>query len=195
VFSVNALNRAAGWVLCLLLAACGNGIGDDLLPSNSDQRAPVVAGSTGNRPGQVAADFTVPDSLGGAFKLSDHLATGVAPADAVVLYFTMWCPTCLSHADHILGTVVPTFQGRGNVVYGMVDYVTGSVALARASEIANGYAGSEFIVLADEQLTLFNQFNGAMGSTVVIGPDGTIHLNEDYRTGMNLIATLDGLLP
>jgi peroxiredoxin len=194
VFSAERLRLAVVLVLGLSLAGCG-GTGDDLFPSGSDLRAAVTPGSIGSRPGEVAADFTLPDSLGAPFKLSDMLAGGATPADAVVLYFTMWCPICLSHTDHMLRTVVPQFQARGDVVYVLVDYVSGSPAGARASEIANGYAGSDFIVLADEGLAVFNQFDAAMGTTVVIGPDGTIHMNEDYRTGGDLIAALDSLLP
>jgi len=107
----------------------------------------------------------------------------------------MWCPICLSHSDHMLSTVVPRFRDRGDVAYALVDYVSGSVALSRAAEQANGYAGSDFVVLADVDQALFDQFDAAMGTIVVIGPDGVIRLNEDYRTGAHLAASLDGLLP
>jgi len=181
-------------VLCLFLVACG-GVGDDLVPSDDDRRDPVAAGSVGSLPGQTAADFQVQDSVGDAVQLADYLSDGATPADAVVLYFTMWCPICLSHSDHMLSTTVPRFRDRGDVVYALVDYVSGSVALSRAAERANGYAGSAFLVLADVDQALFDQFDAAMGTVVVIGPDGVIRLNEDYRTGANLAATLDELLP
>ena len=181
-------------LLCLTLVACG-GTGDDLFPSDDDLRSPVAAGSVGSEPGQTAADFQVEDTLGESFRLADYLDGGAFAADAVVLYFTMWCPICLSHSDHMLSTVVPRFRDRGYVVYALVDYVSGSVALARAAELGNGYAGSDFVVLADVDQSLFDQFNAAMGTTVVIGPDGVIRLNEDYRTGADLAAALDELLP
>jgi peroxiredoxin len=181
-------------ILGLHLVACG-GVEDDLLPSDQDLRAPVDAGSVGSAPGQTAADFQVQDSAGNAVQLADYLSDGATPADAVVLYFTMWCPICLSHSDHMLSTVIPRFRDRGEVVYGLVDYVSGSVALARAAEQANGYARSAFLVLVDVDQALFDQFDAAMGTVVVIGRDGVIRLNEDYRTGANLAAALDGLLP
>jgi len=193
VFSVDF--RWLVLALMLPLGACGGALNDDLFPSDSDQRGAVTPGSVGHLPGQVAADFAVTDTLSLPFTLSDHLTGGSDPADAVVLYFTMWCPTCLSHSDHLLGSVVPRFVGRGAVVYALVDYVSGSVALSRASEIANGYAGSPFSVLADVDQSVFGQFNAAMGTTVVIAPDGVVQMNEDYRTGANLVAALDGMLP
>jgi len=181
-------------LLCLLLSAC-NDLLDDLNPSGSDKRGTVVAGSIGNRPGQIAADFTLKDSLGNNFVLSDHLTAGSDPADVVVLYFTMWCPVCLSHSDHMYNTVIPQFTGRGTVVYGLVDFVSGSVSATRAAELANGFAGSAFTTLADTNQGLLDQFNGAMGIVVVIDSDGTILLNEDYRNGTALTTLLDQQLP
>jgi len=194
MYSANTWRPVAVALLCLHLVACG-GVEDDLWPSDEDQRGSVAAGSVGALPGQTAADFQVQDSVGNAVQLADYLSDGATPADAVVLYFTMWCPICLSHSDHMLSTVVPRFRDRGDVVYALVDYVSGSVALSRAAEQANGYAGSDFVVLADVDQALFDQFDAAMGTIVVIGPDGVIRLNEDYRTGAHLAASLDGLLP
>jgi len=194
MYSANTWRPVAVALLCLHLVACG-GVEDDLWPSDEDQRGSVAAGSVGALPGQTAADFQVQDSVGNAVQLADYLSDGATPADAVVLYFTMWCPICLSHSDHMLSTVVPRFRDRGDVAYALVDYVSGSVALSRAAEQANGYAGSDFVVLADVDQALFDQFDAAMGTIVVIGPDGVIRLNEDYRTGAHLAASLDELLP
>ncbi len=176
------------------LAAC-NDLSGDLIPSSSDKRSTVIAGSTGNRPGQLVADFTIKDSLNNDFTLSDHLNSGTQPADVIVLYFTMWCPICLSHSDHIYNTIMPQFMSRGTVVYGLVDYVSGSVAATRASELANGYGGSDFVTLSDVHQSLFNQLNESMGAVVVIANDGTILLNEDFRDGTALQTTLDQQLP
>ncbi len=189
-----------GWLKAALLGLAaislfGCDISDDLIASDEDKRPAVTAGSSGYLPGQRAADFSVVDSQGDEFVLSDHLAAGRAPADVVVLYFTMWCPICLAHSDHIYSQVMPRFQGRGTVVYALVDYVSGSVSASRASEVANGYAGSDFVTLVDAHLALLDQFNGAMGTVVVIDSDGTILLNEDYRTGAALMQTLDQQLP
>jgi len=176
------------------ISACNN-LTDDLLPSSSDKRSDVVLGSIGSRPGQIAADFSIQDSLGNTFNLADHLSGGSQPADVIVLYFTMWCPICLSHTDHMLTTVIPQFSSRGTVVYGLVDYVSGSIALSRATELANGYGGSAFTTLVEINQDLMNQFNAAMGTVVVIATDGTILLNEDYRNGTALQDILDQQLP
>ena len=180
-------------LLCFGLSACD--FDDDLNPSSSDKRGNVTSGTVGYMPTQIAADFTVKDSLDNDFILSEHLSGGGTPADIVVLYFTMWCPVCLSHTDHMYNTVIPQFSGRGTVVYGLVDYVSGSVSATRAAELANGYAGSDFTTLADVSQNLLDQFNGAMGIVVVIDSDGTILLNEDYRGGSALTEILDQQLP
>ncbi len=185
----------AGLLVWVAAGLSGCDIEEDLLASDEDRRPAVVAGSVGYMPGQVAADFSLSDSRGNLFTLSDHLIGGSDPADVVVLYFTMWCPICLGHSDHIYSQVMPQFEGRGTVVYALVDYVSGSVAASRASELANGYGGSDFVTLVDADLTLLDQFNGAMGTVVVIDNDATILLNEDYRTGAALVEMLDRQLP
>lgn len=186
--SGGSVSRTAFLVLALLLSACN---GDDLAPSGEDKRQQVVPGSIGYHPSQQAADFTLRDSSGNEFRLSDQLAG----ADALVLYFTMWCPICLGHSDHMVYAVMPQFQNRGTVRYVLVDYVSGSVSQSRAAESANGYAGSGFVVLADMQQHVFRQFNAAMGSVVVVDSSGVIRLNEDYRNGEHLMDSLDRLLP
>ena len=182
-------------LLCLFaLTGCGD-LQDDLFPSSDDKRENVTPGSTGHLPGQVAADFSVKDSLNNDFVLSENLDGGTNPADLVVLYFTMWCPICLSHTDHLYSEIIPQFRGRGTVVYGLVDYVSGSVSATRSSEIANGYANSDFTTLSDVNRKLFDQFEGSMGTVVVIDSDGTILLNEDFRTGTALVDILERELP
>ena len=186
------LASALGLFALLLLGGCE--VTDDLSPSGEDKRPDVTAGSIGNYPGQVAADFTAKDSLNQDYTLSEHLAGGATPADAIVLYFTMWCPICLGHSDHMLYAVMPEFAARGNVEFLLVDYVSGSVAVTRAQELANGYSGS-FTTLADIDLALLEQFDAAMGTTIVIDATGTIKMNEDYKDGSKLSETLDALLP
>ena len=191
-------NTLLRWATMLLfvgyLTACGD-IDHDLLPSDSDQRPNVVAGTVGHLPNQISADFTINDSQNNPFTLSDYLDDGATPADAVVLYFTMWCPICLGHTDHMFNAIRPQFQTQGDVVFVLVDYISGSVALTRASELANGYSDSGFITVADVDQTLYKQYHAANGTTVVISGNGTILLNEDYRAGTNLIKTLDTLFP
>jgi peroxiredoxin len=196
MFYVNRHSMHYLWLLTalLLLPGCGDMTGD-LDPSGQDKRPDITAGSIGYLPTQKAADFSVSDSTGNSFALSDHLTGGSEPADAVVLYFTMWCPICLAHSDHMYNHVIPHFKTRGNVVFALVDYVSGSVSGSRMAELANGYAGSDFITLADVDQGLQDQFNAAMGTVVVIDSSGTILINEDYRDGSALIDTLDQQLP
>ena len=178
----------------LMLIGCGDMM-DDLNPSGSDDRTPVVMGSTGNMPGQIVADFSLKDSLNNDFVLSDYLDGGSSRADVVVLYFTMWCPVCLAHSDHMFNNIIPRFSGRGSVVYALVDYVSGSVAATRAAERANGFANSDFVTLADVNQSVYDQLNGAMGTVFVIDSDGTILMKEDYRNGVALAEILDQQLP
>ena len=185
-----------GWWLLLVMALTGcNEITDDLTPSGDDKRPTVEANTVGHLPGQIAPAFTIRSSLDEDFVLADHLSGGAEPADAVVLYFTMWCPVCLAHSDHMFNNVIPQFASRGDVVYAMVDYVSGSVITSRAAETANGYAGSAFVTLVDTDRSVMDLFNAAMGTVVVITADGEILLNEDYRSGEATITALDGYLP
>ncbi|MDQ6954200.1 MAG: redoxin domain-containing protein [Mariprofundaceae bacterium] len=182
-------------IILLLTTMVGCGGDNNLIPSNRDLRPTVTAGSTGHLPSQKLADFNLQDSLGNTWRLSDHLNTGLVPADATVLYFTMWCPICLAHSDHMLYTVIPKFAARGTTNYVLVDYVSGSVVGARSSEISNGYNNSPFTVLADSTQSLMQQLNASMGTTVVVDRYGTVLMNEDYRTGSNLTNILNGILP
>jgi peroxiredoxin len=179
--------------LLLLLGGCQ--IGDNLNPSGDDRRPDVTPGTIGYLPGQTAADFSVADSHGDTVTLSQHLAGGATPADAVVLYFTMWCPICLSHSDHLALTVAPQFATRGTVRYFLVDYVSGSVSATHSAEMINGYDGSVFATLADVDQAVYDQFHAAMGTVVVIDANGKILVNEDYRDGSPVMDVLDALLP
>lgn len=176
-------------LLTIGLTACD--VQDDLLPSSDDQRSSIVSGTTGYMPGQIAEDFTLKNIFNNDFVLSDHLAGGSDPADVIVLYFTMWCPICTSHTDHIYTNIIPQFANRGTVIYGLVDYVSGSVANTYAVAQANGYITPSFDILVDVDQAVLNQFNGAMGITIVIDSDGTILMNEDFRSGETLVEILD----
>jgi peroxiredoxin len=178
----------------LTLSGCGD-LANDLNPSSSDRRPDVTAGSIGYLPTQRAADFTISDSTGNSFTLSDHFSTSSDPADVIVLYFTMWCPVCLAHSDHMYNHIIPRFSNHSTVVYALVDYVSGSVSNTRMAELANGYAGSDFITLADVDQGLQGQFHAAMATVVVIDSSGTILLNEDYRDGSALNDILEQQLP
>lgn len=167
----------------LMVSACSE-LSDDLSPSSTDLRPDVQQGITGTSVGQYAPDFVLQDSLGNDVTLSNEY-TGYS---AVVLYFTMWCPVCDSHMSYLRHYVVPNYP---NVNFLIVDYVTGSVTAARQAQVSNGY--TDFTVLADVNQAVFDQFNGSMGTTIVIQNDSTVLMNEDFRNGTNLLNTLSAL--
>jgi len=170
--------RAAVLLLVVLCSGCG----DNLLPSGDDKRPPVQAGSVGPGVGQSAPDFSVSDSDG----VPVTLASALAGRKGIVLYFTMWCPSCDVQTSQ-LQTVIPSFPGVG---FYLVDYVSGSVSEAGSSALANGYSGVGFTTLADTSHLLLNGLQGTMGTTVLIDATGVIRLNEDYRDGTRLMAAL-----
>lgn len=174
-------NRIFLLAIVLLTASCGN-----LIPSGEDERSAVTTGVTGSDVGQNAPDFTVYDSLGNSVTLS----TETASAGGIVLYFTMWCPVCSSHQDHMLETVVKDFPG---VSFFLVDYVSGSVEAARDTEVSNGIATTAFTTLADSSQVVAGLYNGTMATTVVIDPSGVVLMNEDYKDGAKLAETLANL--
>jgi hypothetical protein len=92
--------------------------------------------------------------------------------------------------SHLGSTIVPQFP---NVRFFAVDYVSGSVADARASEVANGFAESGLTVLADVGHRLLDAYGATMGTTVVIDGAGVVRMNEDYRDGARLEAVLANL--
>jgi peroxiredoxin len=174
---------AASALLSLLLMGCQE-ITDDLSPSGSDQRPDVLAGSIGTQVDQQSPDFAVQDTLG----VSRALSTELASADAVVLYFTMWCPICDSHASHMRAATIPDFP---QVSFFLVDYVTGSITASRSAQLSNGYGSST--VLVDVDQSLFDVYQASMGTTVVIDNAGIVQMNEDYKDGVKLRAVLESL--
>jgi peroxiredoxin len=171
--------------IVLFTVSCGN-IADDLIPSGEDKRSIVTTGVTGSDVGQNGPDFTVYDSLGNSVTLS----TETASADGVVLYFTMWCPVCSSHQDHMLETVIPDYP---NVKFFLVDYVHDSVEVTRDTEVSNGLATTAFTTLADSSRVVAGLYGGTMATTVVIDADGVVLMNEDYKDGAKLAETLADL--
>lgn len=180
-------------VLVLLLAGCNN----NLLPSDEDKRMGVVAGSLGKQPTQKVANATVKDISGNDVSLYDFIAAegGATPADAIVIYFTMWCSTCLTHMSDLYNDIRPTFSSKGNVKYIIVDFVSGSVSSAKSSARAYGFDSTEFVVLADTERTIRDQLGGNMGITLVIDSTGIIKLNQEYRSGEEIDASLSILFP
>jgi peroxiredoxin len=172
-------------VAFLALLALLGGCGDNLIPSGEDQRPSVQVGTTGAGVGQHAPTFTVSDTEGRAVTLDSALAG----KRGIVLYFTMWCPSCDVQMAQLQG-VIPTFPGVG---FYLVDYVSGTVADAGAAALADGYTGVGFTTLADTSHTLLDGFQGTMGTTVVIDAAGVIRLNEDYRDGARVKVVLAAL--
>lgn len=174
-------NLVFALVVLLLVAGCG----DNMAPSGDDKRPDVQAGTTGSSVGQNAPDFSVSDTSGNVVTLSSALAA----RKGIVLYFTMWCPICDSHMSHMRSSTIPQFP---TVDFFAVDYVSGSVVDAANSASANGFASS-FLVLADTGHILRDNFQGTMGTTVVIDSSGIVRMNEDYRDGSRLQSVLTAL--
>ena len=172
-------------VILLFLFALPLGCGDNLIPSGEDRRSAVEAGTAGSTSGQKATEFAVTDSDGATVTLASALAS----RKGIVLYFTMWCPSCDQQTAQ-LQTMIASFPGVG---FYLVDYVSGSTADAAASAAGSGFSGVGFTILADTAHTLANGFQGTMGSTVVIDETGTIRMNEDFRDGAHLQAALAAL--
>ncbi len=149
--------------LLLVLLSCGT----DLAPSATDK----------HMSDQHAPDFTLSDTLGNTVTLSSVLS---APSTSgVVMYFTMWCPTCTTDMDLMRDWIMPNFP---HVRFFAVDYVSATVAQARDAEVSNGFDGSGFIVLADTDLAVSNLYNAGMATTVVIDRNGVIRMNELYKS-------------
>ena len=173
------------FLILLLITACGD-ITDDLNPSNADQRPTLEEGTTGREVGQNAPPFLVMDIN----NTSVDLPTALEGKKAAVLYFTMWCPICDGHMSHAVTRVIPAFP---DVRFLAVDYLTASVAQAKEAASNAGFLNSGFTILADVNQQLARDYAGTMGTTVVIDSSGVIRMNEDYRDGSRLQATLSGL--
>ncbi len=175
-----SIKPALALLMTLLLTACG-GMADDLRPSGADKQIATGGGGT-----TTVANLTLPAIDG----TSVDLATLLTTHDAVVFYFTMWCPVCDSHMSHIRSAQEPRFP---NVAFVMVDYVSSSVEEARLAAGGAGYAGGTLIVVADTAGAALAEFQGTMGTTVVVGPGMTLLMNEDYKDGVKLTETLAGI--
>ena len=169
--------------LALTVTAC-----DDLYPSGEDKRAPVDTSTIGANVGQIAPDFDLSDTEGNMVTMSTELFTN----DAVVLYYTMWCPICDSHMSHMRAQVIPNYP---NVSFLIIDYVSGTVELSRSAQVSNGYTDMTALVNNIPQDVL-SQYEATMGTTVVIenaGSHGVVRMNEDYKDSVKLTTTLDAL--
>lgn len=177
--------KAVVALLVMMTVSCG-GTMDDLNPSGADNTQTSGAGATGGTDGWKASDFTVSDSLGRSVSLYGELET----ASAVVLYFTMWCPVCSAHSDHMLTNTVPLYP---DVKFFLVDYVSGAVSAAREAQVSNGYANTAFGVLVDSSGSILSSFGATMGTTVVVSKSGEVTMKEDYKDGTALQNALASL--
>lgn len=170
-----------GLFLLLLIAGCQ----DDLNPSGDDKRPTVETGIIGNQVGQIAPDFTVESTINSAHTLSSEWQTH----EAVVLYFTMWCPICDEHMSHLRATYLSNYP---NVQFLLVDYVNGSVNSSRSAQFASGYGA--MTVLVDIDKTIEKLYDGTMGTTIVVDSIGIVRMNQSYSDGSKLGQVL-GELP
>lgn len=159
--------------LVLTLMACQ----EDLYPQDNPSSRSLAATT-----GYILDDFTVSLNTNQALTLSDQLTN----FDAVVLYFTMWCPVCDSHMQHIRSHLIPAYP---NVKFVMVDYVSGSHSHSRASQINSGY--SDFDVIGDTNDYLQDLLQGTMGSIVVIDKNFVVQLNEYFKNDQALKGILE----
>ncbi|MBE9564040.1 MAG: redoxin domain-containing protein [Proteobacteria bacterium] len=194
MFSVRSIIPTALLLVSLVLAGC-DGMTDDLRPSGDDKRPTVEAGTIGTQVGQQSPEFPVQvlDTLG----VSRGLYNELAGSSGVVLYFTMWCPICEFDMSHMRKYVIPNFP---TVKFFLVDYVSGSVSVSRASQEAYGY--TDIDTLVDPYIdqvnnsgtkVLENMYQATMGSTIVIDSTGIVQMNETYKDGVKLTETLQAL--
>lgn len=158
-------------VLVMLLQGCK----EDLLPSDKDNRTENTV---------TTVDFIATTSVDETIELDSLLAE----YDAVVLYYTMWCPLCDTHMSYISSAIMPNYP---QTAFLMVDYVSGSVSQSRRSQVENGYQA--LTVVADADQSLLDQFHATMATTVVISQDKVVLLNEDFKNGARLIDTLNAI--
>jgi len=171
------------WILGLMvlgLVGCKGAV-DDLKPSGSDRRS-IAVESVAAAPSQLTLKTTT-----GASRTLPDLAVGKRGA---VFYFTMWCPICASHTDHLIDHIIPQHPALD---YYLIDYVSGDVAGAKNSQDASGYGGAPFEVLVDENQQALNAFQGGMAVVVVLDPTGKVVFNEEYKDGVKLSALLGTL--
>lgn len=158
-------------ILVMLLQGCK----EDLLPSDKDNRTENTV---------TTVDFIATTSVDETIELDSLLAE----YDAVVLYYTMWCPLCDTHMSYISSAIMPNYP---QTAFLMVDYVSGSVSQSRRSQVENGYQA--LTVVADSDQSLLDQFHATMATTVVISQDKVVLLNEDFKNGARLIDTLNAI--
>lgn len=160
---------------CITLSGCQ----EDLLPSNDP-----LNNDSSIQVGTTIDDFSYTLSTNINGQLSQQLTTH----DAVVLYFTMWCPVCDAHMSHIRSRFVTQYP---NIHFIFVDYVSGTVSETGRARSATGY--SDFDVIADVNNQLQTALNGTMATTIVIDKNFIVQLHEEFKDGARLNVLLNQL--
>lgn len=159
-----------------LLAACQ----EDLLPSND--QLPMTSLSEVGSALEFDLSFTL--NTGETESLNQQLEEH----DLLVLYFTMWCPTCQNHAASLRQDFVNQYP---NTKFMLIDYVSSSVNNSRQTQIASSAA--DFIVVSDYNGKLKSRLNGTMATTIVIDKNLVIQMNETFKDGSRLADVLNQL--
>ncbi|MDX2471895.1 MAG: hypothetical protein QNL04_15100 [SAR324 cluster bacterium] len=156
---------------------------NDLVPSGENKTASAASTTTGTN---IEIDITVQNGS----DVDIDLDTELTKHDAIVLYFTMWCPICNGHADKMIAKVMPSYS---NVGFYLVDYVSGSTSSSQISLVSSGYQNAGVTLLVDLAREIELKYDGTMGTTIVIDADGNILMNEDFKDGVLLSSILSGL--
>lgn len=165
----------ASLFLMMVLSGCQ----EDLLPSDQD-----LGPSARSQVGITLDDQTFSLSDASQSTLTERLQT----ADAVVLYFTMWCPVCDLHMSHIRDTLKSHYP---SVDFMFVDYVSGTIAASEQARTSSGYR--DFDVIADVDNSLERLFSATMATTVVIDKNFIVQFQEEFKDGSRLVNVLDQL--
>lgn len=163
-------------LICILVIT---GCQEDLIPSNDP-----IESSQATREGEMITDFSFMLSDGSTSSINERLSTH----DAVVLYFTMWCPVCDGHMSYIRNQIKPQYD---NVDFIFVDYVSGSVSEALGIQQSSGY--TDFSVIADINNDIETYFNGTMATTIIIDKNFVVRLNGLFKTGNEISDTLNNI--
>lgn len=154
---------------------------EDLTPSND----PIQNGQSGKAlQGSVIDDISLLDNEMKSWQLSQALAE----YDAVVFYFTMWCPVCDSHMQHINRQLAKDYP---NVAFIFVDYVSTSIAMSRQTQLASGYSAS--LVIADVDKQLQERLAGSMSSLAIIDKNFVVQYNQVFQSDTDIRSVLDSL--
>jgi peroxiredoxin len=164
------------FIFCFFIVV---GCQEDLMPSNDP-----IESTQATRVGEVVNDVNFTLSDGTNSMLSEQLTTH----DAVVLYFTMWCPVCDGHMSHIRTQIKPRYN---NVQFIFVDYISGQVSNTLGSQESFGY--TDFPVIADTDDALEHYFNGTMATTIIIDKNFIVKLNGLFKTGNEVSEVLNQL--